>query len=159
MSLMVPFARRLFNKTDRDLQRLGPCHHCYEPTTDRFRAATLDAPLCAKCASICDATCCDDAETPRERGELLAAFYAVIDAIDGASEALNATGDWPYEHGTFQSTVARSEARRVLDELATDVFCETHELTRTLQTLHRCCPIWRVLLCAYTAKYGPHSEQ
>lgn len=157
MSLMVAFARRITGRPN--LARLGPCHHCYEPTTDRFRAARIDAPLCVKCASICDATQCTDAHTPRSRSELLAALYAAIDAIDAASAEQNATGEWPCAYGVFQTLVRRCDARRTLDELATDVFCETHDLTRTLQTLHRCCPLWRPLLRAYNAKYGPHNEQ
>jgi len=140
MSLMTEFAQSLFRV--RDMHQLAPCHHCYEPTTDRFRKE-LDAPLCVRCASVCETTGCDNTNTPRTRADLLERIYHVIDTIDACSAAVNATAVWPVPDGSLQAALPRSYARVTLQKLSDDVFLERYSLTRALQTLNRCCPLWR----------------
>lgn len=143
MSLMTAFARSCF---EQRAAYLGPCHHCYQPTTDRMRR-DVDAPLCARCASTCSSTSCTSTDTPQTRAELLAIIYAVTDAIDRAAPSLNESAKWPIAYGCLQAAMPRKEARVILQTLSDNVFCDDYDLTRALQTLHRCCPLWRAARC------------
>jgi len=142
MSLIAAFARSIFDEIEAICE---PCHHCALPTARRCPEALVDAPLCADCSPVCLATQCSSAQMPQTRDELLVAIYAAVDAIDDADAAVNADVEWVHGAAAFRAALRRSDARRALDELATDVFCETCSATQAVQTLHRCCPVWRAL--------------